>query len=39
MIESGVTIDYGTLVMDNDIARICKYVAAWHPHERRDADG
>ena len=26
MIESGVTIDYGTLVMDNDIARICKYV-------------
>ena len=26
MIESGVTIDYGTLVMDNDIARICKYI-------------
>jgi len=26
MIESGVTIDYGTLVMDNDIARICKFV-------------
>ncbi len=26
MIESGVTIDYGTLVMDNDIARIVKYV-------------
>jgi len=25
MIESGVTIDYGTLVMDNDIARIIKY--------------
>jgi trimethylamine--corrinoid protein Co-methyltransferase len=26
MIESGVTIDYGTLVMDNDIARIAKFV-------------
>jgi trimethylamine--corrinoid protein Co-methyltransferase len=26
MIESGVTIDYGVLVMDNDIARICKYI-------------
>ena len=26
MIESGVTIDYATLVMDNDIARIAKYV-------------
>jgi trimethylamine--corrinoid protein Co-methyltransferase len=26
MIESGVTIDYATLVMDNDIARICKFV-------------
>ena len=26
MIESGVTIDYGTLVMDNDIARICKFI-------------
>lgn len=25
MIESGVTIDYGTLVMDNDIARISKF--------------
>ena len=25
MIESGVTIDYATLVMDNDIARICKF--------------
>ena len=26
MIESGVTIDYAVLVMDNDIARICKYI-------------
>jgi trimethylamine--corrinoid protein Co-methyltransferase len=26
MIESGVTIDYATLVMDNDIARICKFI-------------
>ena len=26
MIESGVTIDYGVLVMDNDIARIAKYI-------------
>ncbi len=26
MIESGVTIDYGVLVMDNDIARITKYI-------------
>lgn len=26
MIESGVTIDYGVLVMDNDIARICKFI-------------
>ena len=26
MIESGVTIDYGVLVMDNEIARIAKYV-------------
>ena len=26
MIESGVTIDYGTLVMDNDIARMAKFV-------------
>ena len=25
MIESGVTIDYATLVMDDNIARICKY--------------
>lgn len=25
MIESGVTINYATLVMDNDIARICKF--------------
>ena len=26
MIESGVTIDYAVLVMDNDIARMCKYI-------------
>lgn len=26
MIESGVTIDYGVLVMDNEIARIAKYI-------------
>jgi len=26
MIESGVTIDYGVLVMDNEIARITKYI-------------
>jgi trimethylamine--corrinoid protein Co-methyltransferase len=26
MIESGVTIDYGQLVMDNEIARMVKYV-------------
>lgn len=26
MIESGVTIDYGVLVMDNEIARMVKYI-------------
>ena len=26
MIESGVTIDYGVLVMDNEIARMAKYI-------------
>jgi trimethylamine---corrinoid protein Co-methyltransferase len=26
MIESGVTIDYGVLVMDNDIARMAKFI-------------
>jgi trimethylamine--corrinoid protein Co-methyltransferase len=26
MIESGVTIDYAVLVMDNDIARMVKYI-------------
>ena len=26
MIESGVTIDYAVLVMDNEIARMCKYI-------------
>ncbi len=31
MIESGVTIDYAVLVMDNDIARICKYILGGIP--------
>ena len=31
MIESGVTIDYATLVMDNDIARIIKYALGGIP--------
>ncbi len=26
MIESGVTIDYAVLVMDNETARMCKYI-------------
>jgi len=31
MIESGVTIDYAVLVMDNEIARMCKYVIGGIP--------
>jgi trimethylamine--corrinoid protein Co-methyltransferase len=31
MIESGVTFDYGVLVMDNDIARMVKYVLGGIP--------
>ena len=31
MIESGVTIDYAVLVMDNDIARMCKYILGGIP--------
>lgn len=31
MIESGVTIDYGVLVMDNEIARMCKYILGGIP--------
>jgi trimethylamine--corrinoid protein Co-methyltransferase len=31
MIESGVTIDYGVLVMDNEIARIAKYILGGIP--------
>jgi trimethylamine--corrinoid protein Co-methyltransferase len=31
MIESGVTIDYAVLVMDNDIARMVKYILGGIP--------
>ena len=37
MIESGMTFDFGQLVMDDEFAGMIKHVRRRHPGQRRDA--